>query len=218
MAKDATPEQVAAYRKDNGIPEKPEGYLEALPKTLELQDIDRKILAPYLARMQELNIRPEIAASLIELRQVEAERQIDERLEADRQMSSRLEETLRGEWGREYGANINSLKGFINQTFGEAAEAFLSGRDGNGDPLLANQHVVRALLQLANDTRGGNITIATADGRMIDGAGVEARISEIEKLMGDSSSEYYKGAKAEAIQAEYRKLIDAREANKRRAA
>ena len=39
---------------------------------------------------------------------------------------------------------------------------------------------------------------------------IEARIAQIERLMSDRHSEYYRGPKAEALQTEYRALLEER--------
>jgi hypothetical protein len=43
------------------------------------------------------------------------------------------------------------------------------------------------------------------------GRGAAERIRDIEKLMGDRSSDYWRGSKAEPMQQEYRDLVEARD-------
>jgi len=219
LPENATPEQLAEYRKSNGIPEKPEAYLESLPKDVHLEDGDKEVLAPYLTAMHELNMTPAQASKLIALRQAEANRQIDERLAADEQLRTRTEDELRQEWGPQYRATVNNINGFLKHHFGEeGAEAILQARTPDGSPLVGSPEVLRSLGQLAAMIKGAPTTIVGGDGGLIDQKGVEGRIGEIEKMMGNQSSDYWKGPKSESIQAEYRKLIDARDEMKRRAA
>ena len=219
LPKDATAEQVAQYRKDNGIPEKPEAYLESLPKDVNLEEGDKEIITPYLSVMHELNLTPAQAAKLIATRQAEANRQIDERMQADEALRTRTEDELRQEWGPQYRATVNNINGFLKHHFGEdGADAILQARTPDGNPLVGSPEVLRALGQLAAMVKGAPTSIVGGDGGLLDAKGVTERIADIEKLMANTSSEYWKGPKAEKMQAEYRQLIDARNEMKRRAA
>lgn len=214
-----TAEQLTEYRKANGIPEKADGYWDGLPKELRLEEGDKEILAPYLPVMHELNLSPAQASKLIAFRQQEMQRHIDERQVADGELKTKTEDTLRQEWGGEYRAHVNNITGFLRTNFGEEGmDDIMNARTPNGDPLLGSPGVLRSLAQLAVATRGGNITITTADGGLVDAKGVDARLGEIVKLMGDDASEYWKGPKADGLQAEYRRLITAQQQMKSRAA
>lgn len=218
MAPNATPEQVTEYRKANGIPEKPDGYWEAPGlKDVNFQDVDKAIVAPYLPIMHELNLRPDQVAKLITFRQAEADRMVDEQMQGDAQLRQQTEDALRQEWGSQYRPHVEAMRSFITTRFGDAADALMNARMPDGTPLLGNQTVLRSLLQMSMDLNGGVPTITTAEGRALDGAGVDARMKEIEGLMKDPSSKYWKGSEANAIQAEYRKLIEAKERNASRA-
>lgn len=213
-----TAEQLTEYRKAHGIPEKAEGYWDAL-KDVKLDDLDKEIVSPYLPVMHELNLSPAQAAKLIAFRQQEVERQVDERQSADVALRTQTEDELRKEWGGEYRAHVNNIKGFLRANFGEEGmDEVMNARTSSGDPLLGSPGVLRALAQLAVANGGGNVTITTADGGLMDQKGVDGRLAEIVKLMGDDSSEYWKGPKSESMQAEYRRLITAQQQMKSRAA
>jgi hypothetical protein len=212
----ATPEQVTEYRKAHGIPEKAEGYWDAFTaayKDMKIEDSDREVIAPYLPVMQELNLTPAQASRLIAFRQQEADRQIDERIQADTQLRTSTEDALRQEWGSQYRQNVETMRSFITTRFGDAAEDLLNARTPNGDPLLGSSTVLRSLLQMAMDLNGGAATITLADGKLADGAGVDARMGELHKLMANTSSEYWKGPNADNLQREYRRLVEYQERN-----
>ncbi len=219
LPENPTPEQLTEYRKAHGIPEKAEGYWEALPKDLKIEEGDKEIIAPYLPIMHELNLSPAQASKLIAFRQQEMERQVDERQAADVALRTQTEDELRNEWGGEYRAHVNNIKGFLRANFGEEGmDEVMNARTPSGDPLLGSPAVLRALAQLAVANGGGNVTITTADGGLMDQKGVQGRLDEIVNLMKDDSSEYWKGPKAESLQAEYRRLITAQQQMKSRAA
>ncbi|MHB8816524.1 MAG: hypothetical protein ACYDAE_25125 [Steroidobacteraceae bacterium] len=207
-----TPEQLAEYRKGRGIPEKPEGYWEAA-KDVKLEEGDKEIIAPYLPIMHELNLTPAQAAKLIGFRQQEVERQIDERQQADVTLRKQTEDALHQEWGSQYRQNVETMRSFLETRFGDGVDDLMNARTPSGDPLLGNSTVLRSLLQMALDLNGGVPSITLPDGKLADGAGVDSRMHEIEALMKDGSSKYWKGPEAEPMQAEYRRLIEFKERN-----
>lgn len=215
----ATAEQLTAWRKDNGIPEKADGYWDAV-KELKIEEGDKEIIAPYLPVMHELNLTPAQAQKLITFRQSEMERQIDERHQADVTLRGQVEEELRGEWGSNYKANTNGIKAFLLANFGEEGmDQVMNARTPDGDPLLGKVGVLRALVQLSHSANGGPVTITTASGTTIaDLKGATARKAELVKLMGDEGSVYWKGPEAAKLQQEFRDIVDYEERQKARAA
>jgi len=221
LPKDATPEQIAAYRKDNGIPEKVDGYLEALPKEVgeTLTDEDKAIMTPYLTALHDLNLTPAHAAKLIAVRQAELDRQVEARVTADETLRVSTEDALRGEWGNNYRAEINNIHGLLKGLPPEFSEALLQARTPDGNALFGTPAAVRALAQLARTVNPYSVPVG-GDGGTLDGKGVDARIAELDSWMGSAKGSenykrYYDNPK---VQEEYRSLIDAREAMKKRTA
>jgi hypothetical protein len=209
LPKDATPEQRAAYRAENEIPEKPEGYLDKLPEGLKVVDDDKPIIEPYLKVFHDENVSPALAHKLLTVRNAEHERMIEARVTADESLKTATEDKLRGEWGNDYRANINSIHGMLDGAPPEVSEAILQARTPDGNPLVGTPEVVRWLAQLSRELNPFG-TIVPATGGTLDGKGVEDRIAQIEGLMGDRNSTYWKGPMADKTQKEYRDLIDAR--------
>lgn len=221
LPKDATPEQITAYRKDNGIPEKPEAYFEALPKEVAetLTDPVKELMTPYLAALHELNLTPAHAAKLIAVRQAEQDRQVELRAAADGQLRTKTEDALRADWGNNYRAEINNIHGMLNGAPAEVRQALLDARTPDGNALVGTPEAMRWLAQLARTVNPYSVPVG-GDGGSLDGKGVDARIGEIEGWMGaqkgsDGYKRYYDNPK---VQTEYRTLIDAREAMKKRTA
>lgn len=221
LPKDATAEQITAYRKDNGIPEKPEAYLEALSKDVaeSLTDDDKAIITPYLGALHKLNLTPAQASELIAVRQAEQDRQVEVRVEADNQLRTKTEDALRTDWGNNYRAEINNIHGLLNGAPADVKEALLQARTPDGNALVGTPEVVRWLAQLARTVNPYSVPVG-GDGGSLDQKGVDARIGEIESWMGaqkgtDNYKRYYSDPK---VQTEYRTLVDAREAMKKRTA
>lgn len=221
LPKDATAEQITAYRKDNGIPEKPEGYLDTLPKEVAatLSDDDKAIITPYLTALQELNLTPTQASKLIAVRQAEQERQVETRVAADESLRVKTEDALRGDWGNNYRAEINNIHGLLNGAPEEVRESIMQARTPDGNALVGTPEVVRWLAQLARTVNPYSVPVG-GDGGSLDQKGVDARITEIESWMGakNGSAEYKRYWTDNKVQGEYRSLIDARENMKKRTA
>lgn len=217
LAKDATPEQIATYRKDNGIPEKAEGYFEKLPDGVKLDDNDKAMLAPYAQLMHELNLSPDAASKFLQVRAQALDDLVGKQLENDNKLRSTTEDFLRKEWGAEYRANVNNIQGMFQGAPEEVRDAIMSARAPDGRAIFNDPATMQYFAQLARQLSPFH-TIVGGDGGALDQKGVEGRIGEIEKLMGKSGSEYWKGPTAEKIQKEYRDLIDGRERLRKRVA
>lgn len=103
---------------------------------------------------------------------------------------------LRAEWGGSFDANIARIKAWLSAQPAALSEHILEGRR-LGSWSCNDPNLVRALLQMASSS--------APPGR--SDAEVEQRIAEIHKLMANPSSEYWKGANSEKLQAEYRELV-----------
>lgn len=219
LPKDATAEQITQYRKDNGIPEKPEDYLTALPKELTLTDEDKGIITPYLTLMQKHNLSPAVAKEFVEMRQAEQDRQVESRVQADEQLRVKTEDALRGDWGNNYRAEINNIHNLLKGFPEDVSEAILQARTPDGNALVGTPQVVKALAQLARMISPYSVPVGN-DGGALDQKGVDARITELESWMGapNGSEKYNNYWKNEKVQTEYRTLIDAREMLKKRTA
>lgn len=221
LPKDATAEQITAYRKDNGIPEKPEAYLAALPKEVAetLSDEDKAIITPYLSALHELNLTPTQASKLIAVRQAEQDRQVEMRTEADTQLRTKTEDALRADWGANYRAEINNIHNLLRSFPEDVREGLLQARTPDGNAWVGTPEAIRALAQLARTVSPYSIPVG-GDGGSLDQKGVDARITEIEGWMGakNGSTEYKKYWSNDKVQTEYRTLIDAREQMKKRTA
>lgn len=219
LPKDATPEQITAYRKDNGIPETAAGYFEKLPDGVKLDDADRAMLAPYTEIMHKHNLSPEAAGEFLAARAKVLDDLMGRQLENDKTLRVQVEDELRKEWGAEYRSNVNNIHSLFAGAPEEVRDSILSARGPDGVALFNNAKTMQYFAQLARQMNPFGVMVGS-DGGALDQKGVEARIAELggPKFMGNSNSEYWKGPNADKLQKEYRDLIDARDRMKQRAA
>ncbi|MGH8200320.1 MAG: hypothetical protein ACREVO_08135 [Steroidobacteraceae bacterium] len=124
---------------------------------------------------------------------------LEEQIARDQADLTEMKRVLRAEWGASYEANIARIKGWLATLPAPLSEAILQGRYFGGQAICNDPDVMRALLKVSA-TAAGSSAPSSAD--------ADRRVLEIQALMANLSSEYWKGPRANAIQAEYRELLD----------
>jgi hypothetical protein len=212
LAADAKPEEVAAWRAENGIPDKPEGYLEKL----DLADAEKPLVSAFAEAMHKQNASPAVVKSAIEVYQQIQRQQAESRAEADVAAQQGVEDTLRQEWGGNYRGEVNAINGLLDQAPKGVKEAMLSARGPDGSLLLNNVDAVRWLSAMAREINPASTVVPGAGANA--GKAIEERLGEIQKMMGDRKSAYWRGPESAKLQAEFRDLVSAQERMKSRAA
>jgi hypothetical protein len=212
LPKDATPEQLAAYRKENGVPEAAEKYDLALPDGLVIGESDKPIIDGILSAMHGKNASQEMVTGFLteyykQEKVFQAKRETDI---ADNKRST--DDQLHREWGDEYRGEINRIENLLS-TFSPETQAVIQyGVDDKGMPLLNNPHFLK---DLAVNARMVNPVSTILPGA---GAGtatsVDTEIATIEKRMAEDRDGYFKD---NAMQARYRDLLTWKENQKTRA-
>lgn len=205
LAKDAKPEEVAAYRKANGIPETPEGYLEKLPEGIVLGDEDKQGFGDFVKDMHDSNAPPEFVHKAVAAYQKQVEARTIALQQQDNEQKTNAIATLTQEFGPEYAANIQSMKNFITASFPkDVAEHFLSARLGDGTAIFNHPDMIRSFVRISREL---NPTGTPTPGTGFDKADeIEKQIAAYEKRM--HTKEWFNDTKANE---HYRELINARE-------
>lgn len=210
-----TPEEQAAWRKDYGIPDKPEGYDLTLPDGLMVGENDKPIINEFLKLAHGAHMRPEHVKSTLSWYYQERERQMEAQSESDNTFRKTSEDELRGEWGNEYRANVNLVQGLLDTAPTGLKDLLNGARLSDGTALANHPNVLRFLVDLARQINPVT-TVVPGAGANVAGA-IEDEIAGLEKQMGNRSSEYWKGPKSEQMQARYRQLVEARDKVKKAA-
>lgn len=216
LPKEATPEQVTAWRKDNGIPEKPEGYVEklSLPNGMVLGAEDKPIVAEFAAAAHEHNISPAALSGLVAQYYKIQDAQALRQQEADGAFKQQSDDALRTEWGADYRANINAVgnllarmpSGFDAQFIG--ARILAPTKEDPGRTVSLGNHPA-FIKWAAGIEREINPAATLLPSRGGDpAAGVNARLAEIRKFAQTNPDAYDQDHK---MQAEQVALIEARD-------
>lgn len=196
---DATDEQKAAFRKEQGIPEKPEAY--DIPKVAghEWTDADKPVLEEYKQVAFKLNANQEQMNGFIDWYAKDQQKKYAEAVEQtaamDREDKELASDKLRAEFGiAEFKPRIRVVDRLLNDT--EAmpnglGKKLMSARflDDNGKwrRLINDVDYLRHLSDQAGD-RYGEGAMITGDAR----ANMNNRKAEIEGIMKTDISRYYK--------------------------
>lgn len=205
LPKDATPEQVAEWRKGNNIPEKPEGYFEKLPNGLVIGEDDKPMFDAVAAKLHARNVPPEVVHDLAEWYYGMQDQQIQAQQSADAEAKPALEAKLREAWGPDFKANANVYASYLEAAPKEVQDVLKSARDADGNFILYRPEVVSWLVAQAREINpAGHITPAGSEGTV---QSVQTEIDTIEKFMRTNRTEYNKDEK---MQARARQLYEAR--------
>lgn len=211
LPKDATEDQVKAYREKMGVPEKPEGYLENLSNGLNIGDEDKPILESYLKSVHAKNVPPDVVDATLQWYYNEMDERKAALSEQDNSDKTSGEDELRSLWGDEYRPNLNMMNSFLDTAPEGVKDTILNGRGADGVVLGNNPKVLDWLTRLAKEINPAGIV---APGEAASSKGIDDRLAEIAKYRRENRDKYYKDEK---VLAEERRLIDARERMKARA-
>lgn len=200
-----TPEQMAEYRKANGVPEAPDGYDIQFPVGFAPDDATKATLEEYRAYAHEHNIPANFVKGQVQWYLAAQQKAAEKQASDDASHQSSGAEELRKDWGFEFQRNIQTV-----QTLFEGDEDLFStvmgARGPDGRKLGNNPAVLKFLVDIgvqANPT----IREYAGDGSVTP-RGAAERIQEIEALMRTDFTRY----KAPEIQEEYRRLLAYQEA------
>lgn len=205
----ATAEQIAAYRKEMGIPETPDKYDVSLGDGHVWGDADKPLLESFTKAAHDAHIPPEAVKPMLKWYDALQQQQAEARTLKDAEFKKSNVDALAGEWGGSLGMEVRIADEFVQGMGAEMYERFRGARDAEGNLLYANADFIRWANKMQREFNPA--------GTVVPGSGItapqamESEITQIESLMGDRTSQYWKGPEAEKMQARYRQLIDARE-------
>lgn len=210
LPKDATAEQLAAYRKERGIPETPAGYFEKLPEGLVIGETDKAEIEDFAAHMHGSNAPPEFVHAGLAWYNKFAEKQAAAIAERDVTVLKQTEDALRTQWGGEFRINQNGVDTYLQSAIPDEVLRNALGETAKRDPGLASW-----LVGVARAERPELFSTIIPAGGSLNASSVDNRIAEIEKVMKENRKAYNADPK---MQEELRGLYDTRAKLKARAA
>lgn len=193
-----TPEEQAAWRKEAGVPDKPEAYEINLPDGVVLGEEDKPIIESVKAFAHGKNVPPSVLNDFVGWYYAEQDKQLAARAEADQQARQANDDALRAEWGNDYRANLNAIGALFSST-PELKDRFLSARFADGTLVGDDPDTLKWLAGLGREAFPASTLLPNG------GANVTSRLAEIRELAKTNPDSYW----SPAIQEEERKLIEA---------
>ena len=205
----ATDDQTAAWRKENGIPDTPDGYLAKLPSGLVIGEADKPMIDGFMSRMHGKNVAPEVVAEAVDWYYAQQSEALAAQATSDKAYRVATEDALRAEWGGEFRGNINAAMALLDAA--PAAEdgtpfktLMFGARLSDGTPLGNHPAALKWLTQMAGEINPSGFVSPGSDGSQLQS--VKEEIAKIEKDMRTDRRSYDKDA---AKQERLRTLYDA---------
>lgn len=216
LPENPTPEQVAEYRKQIGVPEAADGYEKALANGIVIGEDDKPLASSMFEAAHSANMRPEQVNAMLDWYYKHQENYVTEMKTADKSFRMEAEEDLRGEWGGDYRMIQNSVKNFLdaapvvgqdedgaNITLGDMLRG---ARTPDGRLLGDNPAFLRWVADLSHKENPAGFVSPGAGGSQAQS--IEEEIASIEKVMREKRDTYNKDEK---MQKRYVQLLTARE-------
>lgn len=207
LPKDANEQEIADYRKANGIPETPAGYLEKLPDGLVIGEDDKPIFESFVSALHAENAEPRIAHAAVKWYNNFVEEQQAAQTATDTAAKAAAEDALRLEWGTDYRTNLNVLQSYLDTMPTAVSEVFKGARGPDGKALFNDPEFVQWFVGNAREMNSVSTLVGVG---VPPGKSLEEEIASIEKFMRTNNTEYFKDEKQ---QARLRQLYEAREKN-----
>lgn len=189
----ATPEQIAEYRQALGVPEAPDKYDVSLGDGHVWGEADKPLLESFTKAAHESNVPAEYLKPILKWYDQLQQQQHEARTLADAGYKKANVDRLASEWGGNLGMETRIADEFMQQMGPEMYEKFKGARDGEGNLLFANADFIRWANKMQRELN--------PTGTVLPGTGInsmqaaETRKAEIEAMMKDSNSAYFKGEK-----------------------
>lgn len=204
----ASDEQKAAWRQANGLPASKDDYVKnlQLPNGVVLGEADKPLVESFAAKMfEEGGTQAELnrAVNWFYQQQDAAERA---RSDADGQFRVQSEVALRTEWGNDFQKNLAAFSAFKAQLPGELQALLFTARTADGRVLGDHPEFLKIGAALGREINPAAAIVPADPLNAVKS--MQTELADLEKLMGDQRSEYWRGPKADQMQARYRELTD----------
>jgi len=210
LKQNATPEEAAAWRTENGIPETPDKYDLTMPKGIVFGDEDKQFIDSFTKAAHAANFHPEQVKAALAWYHQDREAQVEAMAAKDSQQRDLARDELVAEWGVDgFKRSSNQIMSILDTAPAGVKDFIMAARGPDDQALFNNPNVLRFFADLARQINPVATVVPGSTGNI--GAAIGDEIGKLEKMMGNKNSEYWKGPMAEKNQSRYRELVGARE-------
>ncbi len=201
LPKDATPEDIAAYRKKVGIPETPEGYEKGLllPEGTVIGEADKPLIGDFLKVAHEKNWDQDKVNAAVNW-YYQTQRQ-QEALLHEQEKAARAETIaeLREDWGPDYEANRGMTKAWLGRQPDQVGDMLSNARGPDGRLLLNNSSFAKWLAAHIRETEPSATVIQDSE---TSGVSIQDEIKQIQDVIRTNPEKYERDKKMQARMAE----------------
>lgn len=219
LAADATPEQKAAWRTEQGLPADGAAYVAGvkLPNGIVPGEADKPLIEGFINSVAaEKGWTQDQVNDAIAWHMGEAQKQVQAREKADGEFKNGALVTLGQEWGKDFAGNQNAVASAIALLPEGIRDRLLTARTPDGRILGDDPEFNRGMLLLAKTMNPAAALLPNTGGNGL--TGVESKIGEHEANMRapQGTPAWDKYWRSETAQAELRQLYGARDTMKER--
>lgn len=207
----ATPEQLKAWRAENGIPEAPDKYDLAVPD-VKFDDNDKPIIETLVAELHASNANNDVVKGALKAYAKIKSDQVAAMEELNVTAKKAVEDELRAEWGQDYRPNVEAVGAMLAHGGGELQELIYGARMPDGTLLAHNPVLAKWLAGHARELGFVAGTVTQQGGDI--GKSMDEEIKSIEATMYDEHGRKGSYWDNEKVQARYTQLLGARDRRK----
>jgi hypothetical protein len=202
LPQNATPEQMAEYRKAMGVPEDPTKYYDGIKK-VTIGEEDRPIVNKFLERMHGANATtPVVEAALDAYYAIQEEQQAAD-IDAQKLFRQEQEDILHQKWGPDFRSNVNAIRNTFASMPESLREGIESWVDHNGNLLMNNAAFLEWAGGLSLQLNPMSTTVPSGNGDAVKN--VEARLAEFKQMRVTNMPAW---EKRDDLHAEERRLLE----------
>jgi len=200
LPKDAKPEEIAAWRKDNGIPEKPEAYDL---KGIKIDKEDKAAVDYILKSAHDANFSVDQARAAVGTYKDIEKQRLDARVAKDEEQRISALDSLNQEWGTTFRRNVNMIEGLLSKFPESVRDAMKAARLPDGTAAFNSPDILKGFAALALELNPAAIIVPAAGGDL--GKSAMEEYKDIQKMIREDRRGYDRDA---GKQARFTQLIE----------
>lgn len=208
---DASDEEKVQWRADNGVPEKFEDYEVELPNGLVVGEEDKPVVDSFLEAAHKSNLHPNQVNDALAWYYDNQDKMAEQLETQDAEAKQSGEDALRVEWGTDYRRNIQLANNLLDQAPDGLKEQIMGARLADGSPLGNNPDALNWLVGMSRKINPIATVVPSSGTNAVQA--IETELASLKSMMGDKTSEYWKGDSAAKNQERYRELLSVMQAH-----
>jgi hypothetical protein len=189
MPENATDEQKAAWRKEQGIPDKPDDYKAELPEGLVLGKDDQPVVDLFRQFAHERNYTPQQFNEALTWYYETQDALASQREDRDAAFRQQTEDALRAEYGADFRRNMNVLGTVRDSMPEDLAARLLAGRLADGTKIGNDPGFIKWMVSLGLELNPASTLVPSVANA---GQSIQAELDQIARLRVDNPEKYWK--------------------------